>query len=120
MKYVKQFTIIILVSFIGEILKDVIPLPVPASIYGMAIMFAGLLTGIIKLDSVKETGDFLVEIMPIMFIAPGVGLMDSWGIIKPIIVSLSIIIIVTNTIVMAPTGLAATWIIKRTNSKHGE
>lgn len=120
MKYVKQFTIIISVSFIGEILKNIIPLPVPASIYGMAIMFAGLLTGIIKLDSVKETGDFLVEIMPIMFIAPGVGLMDSWGILKPIIVSLSIIVVVTNLIVMAATGLTSQWIIKRTNSEDGE
>lgn len=40
MKLLKQFLIIILVSFIGEILKEVIPFPVPASIYGMIIMFS--------------------------------------------------------------------------------
>ena len=42
MKYLKQFLIILLISFIGEILKAVLPLPVPASIYGMAILFVCL------------------------------------------------------------------------------
>ena len=58
MKYIKQFLIILLISFIGEILKCLLPLPVPASIYGMAILFFCLMTKIIKLDAVKETGKF--------------------------------------------------------------
>ena len=49
MKYVKQFLIIIGISLAGEILKYILPLPIPASIYGMAILFIALLTGIIKL-----------------------------------------------------------------------
>ena len=79
MKYVRQFLIILAISLAGEILKYILPLPIPASIYGMAILFAGLMTGLIKLDSVRETGKFLIEIMPLMFIPAGVGLMDSWG-----------------------------------------
>ena len=55
MKYVKQFVIIIAISFIGEFLKYLLPLPVPASIYGMVLMFVALLTGILKLDDVKDT-----------------------------------------------------------------
>ena len=65
------------ISLIGEILNKLLPLPVPASIYGMVILFAGLLSGIIKLESVKEAGSFLIEIMPVMFIPAGVGLMSS-------------------------------------------
>lgn len=34
MKYLKQFTIILFVSFLGELLHLVIPLPIPASVYG--------------------------------------------------------------------------------------
>ena len=78
MKYLKQFLIILVISLIGEILNKLLPLPVPASIYGMVILFAGLLSGIIKLESVKEAGSFLIEIMPVMFIPAGVGLMSSW------------------------------------------
>ena len=79
MKYIRQFLIILAISFIGELLKYVLPLPIPASIYGMAILFVCLMTGWIKLEAVKETGKFLIEIMPLMFIPAGVGLMVSWG-----------------------------------------
>ena len=47
MKYVKQFFIILLISFVGELFKYLIPLPIPASIYGMVILFIGLMTGLI-------------------------------------------------------------------------
>lgn len=72
MKYIRQFLIILAISFIGELLKYVLPLPIPASIYGMAILFVCLMTGWIKLEAVKETGKFLIEIMPLMFIPAGV------------------------------------------------
>ena len=72
MKYLKQFLIILVISLIGELLNKLLPLPVPASIYGMVILFIGLLSGVIKLSSVKEAGSFLIEIMPVMFIPAGV------------------------------------------------
>lgn len=86
MKYVKQFLIILLISFIGEGLNYLIPAPVPASIYGMVILFVCLCTKVVKLDDVKDTGMFLIEIMPLMFIPAGVGLMKSWGVLKPLVV----------------------------------
>ena len=70
-----------LISFVGEILHALIPLSVPASIYGIIIMFAGLVSGLIPLSAVKETGKFLVDIMGVMFVPPAVGLMESWGLI---------------------------------------
>ena len=66
MKYLKQFLIILAISFIGEILKYIVPLPIPASIYGMVIMFICLQTKILKLDDVKSVGKFLIEIMPVI------------------------------------------------------
>ena len=68
MKYLRQFLLILLISFIGELLHEVLPLPVPASVYGFAILFIGLLSGVIKLAHVKDTGKLLIEIMPVMFI----------------------------------------------------
>ena len=79
MKYIKQFGIILTISFIGELLNKAIPLPIPASIYGMLILFVSLCSGVLKLSHVKETGKFLIAIMPLMFIAPAVGLIDSWN-----------------------------------------
>ena len=48
MRYLKQFTIILTISLLGEVLHYIIPLPVPASIYGLLLMLAALLTGVVK------------------------------------------------------------------------
>ena len=114
MKYLKQFLIILVISLIGELLNKLLPLPVPASIYGMVILFIGLLSGVIKLSSVKEAGSFLIEIMPVMFIPAGVGLMSSWLNLKPIIIPVCIITVVTIFTVMIVSGHVTQFIVKRT------
>lgn len=120
MKYIKQFLIILLISFLGEILKCLLPLPIPASIYGMIILFLGLMTKVIKLESVKETGKFLIEIMPIMFIPAGVGLMTTWGALQPILLPVSIITAVTIITVMVATGWVSQIIIRKSGKKKDE
>lgn len=120
MKLLKQFLIILAISFIGELLKYLLPLPVPASIYGMVILFIGLLTGIIPLASVKDAGKFLIEIMPVMFIPAGVGLMSSWGTLKPVLLPVSIITVVALITVMAATGRVSQFVIRRQKRKENQ
>ena len=67
MKYVRQLLIILFVSFLGELLKSIIPLSIPASIYGMVLLFLALELKILKVSDIKETSNFLIEIMPLMF-----------------------------------------------------
>lgn len=107
MKYLKQFLIILTISFCGELLNMFLPLPVPASIYGMVIMFVLLVTGLLKLEQVKEAAKFLIEIMPVMFIPAGVGLMSSWGALKPMLVPVSVITVVSLVVVMVVSGRVA-------------
>lgn len=118
MKYVKQFLIILTISFIGEILNKTLPLPVPASIYGMVILFVLLCSGILKPDAVRETGKFLIEIMPVMFIPAGVGLMDSWGVLKPILLPVSIITVVSLVLVMGLGGRVTQSVIRHSKKKE--
>ena len=103
MKLLRQFLIILAISFVGEALKYLLPLPVPASIYGMVILFVGLLTGLIKLSWVKDAGKFLIAVMPVMFIPAGVGLMSSWGVLKPMLVPVLVVTVVAIITVMALT-----------------
>lgn len=109
---------ILAISFIGEILKYFLPLPIPASIYGMMILFIGLLTGIIPLEAVKDVGKFLIEIMPVMFIPAGVGLMSSWVNLKPVLLPVSIITVVSIVTVMIATGRTSQCIIRRGKKKE--
>lgn len=117
MKYVKQFLIILVISLLGELLRFLLPLPVPASIYGMVLLFAGLMTGVVKLSSVKETGTFLIEIMPVMFIPAGVGLMTSWGKVQELLLPISVITVLTIVTVMVATGWVSQIIIRRSKEK---
>lgn len=119
MKYIKQLGIILTISFIGEILNHFIPLPIPASIYGLVLMFVCLQTGIIKLDAVKDTADFLIEIMPMMFIPAAVGLIESWEIIQPNALAYVAIAIVSTITVMFAAGHITQFIIRR-SKKEGE
>ena len=112
MKYLHQFMVIIGITFVGELLKYMLPLPIPASIYGMVIMFIGLMTGFIKLDSVKDVGKFLIDIMPVMFIPAGVGLMSSWSVLKPLLIPVGIITVVTIITVMGAAGKTSQVIIR--------
>lgn len=113
MKFLHQFGIILFISFLGEVLHHLIPLPIPASVYGLIILFLALYMGFLKLAQVKETADFLIDIMPIMFMPAAVGLLESWPFLAPIWASLLTITIVTTIIVMAVTGRVAQHILWR-------
>lgn len=112
MRYLKQFLIILLVSFLGEILRYLIPLQVPASIYGLVLMLLALVTGVLKLDQVKETADFLIEIMPVMFIPAAVGIIDAWVDLRAIVVPVTVITVLTTFIVMIVAGRVTQFVIR--------
>lgn len=112
--------IILLVSFAGELLKYVIPLPVPASIYGLVILFILLETGVLKLSAVKDTSVFLIEIMPLMFIPAGVGLMESWGDLNSMLVEVIVIILISTVLVMGISGKVTELVLKRCAGRKGD
>ena len=117
MKYLWQFGIILAVSFVGELLNYVIPLPVPASIYGIVIMFLCLVFHIIPLEAVKDAGHFLVTIMPVMFISPAVGIMESWGLLKADWIPYICITVVSTVVVMAVAGRVTQAVIRLDRKK---
>ena len=120
MKYLKQFGIILFISFLGEILHAVIPLPIPASIYGLVLMLSALMMHILPLSMVRNSGKFLIEIMPLMFIPAAVGLLDSWSVLRPILISVAVITVVTTVAVMAVSGTVTQMIIRRDRRKKHE
>ena len=113
MKYFRQFCIIIVISCLGEICHFWLPLPIPASIYGLLLMLAALCTRLIPLDSVKDAGKFLIDIMPVMFIPAAVGLLESWGVLRPMLIPLLVIVPVTTILVMVVSGRVTQWVIRK-------
>lgn len=119
MKYMIQAGIIATICFIGELLHLFIPLPVPASVYGMVILFVLLCLKVIKLPQVEEVADWLLSIMPIFFIAPSVGLIKSFDSIKGQVLPLIFICFISTILVTVLTGLITQGVIYLQKKKKG-
>lgn len=113
MRLMRQFGLIAAVTCAGELMRYFIPLTIPGSIYGLVLMMLCLILGVIKLEQVKETAEFLIEIMPLMFIPAGVGLMQSWGDLKPILLPVCISTVISTVLVMGVTGRVTEGILRR-------
>ena len=118
MKLLYQFGVILAVTFVGELLYALLPLPIPASIYGLIVMLICLGTKVVKLSQVKIAADFLIDIMPPMFI-PAVGLIVVWGDLKEILIPVVVITCLSTVIVMVCTGKVTQTLIRR-KQKTGE
>jgi len=118
MKYIKQLCIILAVSLLGEALHALIPLPIPASIYGMLLMLVALLTKVIKLEQVEKTADFLVAIMPLMFIPPAVGLVELSHDILPFLLPALLAVFLLTPLTMGASGSVTQALMKKARKPH--
>ena len=117
MKFIFQFLIIMVFAFVGELLHHFIPLPIPASIYGILLLFLALEFKILKVKDIKETSSFLIAIMPIMFLPPAVGIVESWGLIKVSWHPYVLVIGISSVVVMAVSGLVTQMIVRKGGRK---
>ena len=113
MKYLKQFGIICAIAFAGEILNRVLPLPVPASVYGIILRFVLLLTGVLKKESIKEVSSFLIGILPIMFVAPSVGILDAWETLRPFLFPFILLCVLVTVLIFFTAGTASQFVIRK-------
>ena len=119
MKYLKQLAIILAVTCVGEFLKMILPFPIPASIYGLVIMLLLLVTGTVKLDQVDSASVFLIQIMPVMFIPAGVGLIQTWSTFKSAAAAVLFITVATTFVVMTVTGKITDYLVQKHDSRRG-
>ena len=111
MRYLKQIALILLFSFLGEACRFVIPLNIPASIYGMGLLFAALALKLVRVEDVRESGAFLVSLLPLLFVVPTVGLMEYWDLVRPVLIPFALISFVVTILVFAAAGLVTRCII---------
>ncbi len=116
MKYLKEIVWIIAFTFIGEALNAILPLPVPAGVYGLILLLIALMTGLVKLSDVESTSNFLLDTMTMMFIPAAVGIMSVMDIFLPVLLPYLVMIVASTVIVMVSTGLVATFILNRSKS----
>lgn len=111
MRYLRQFLWIIGFTLAGEALHALLPLPVPAAVWGLVLLFIALESGKLKLSSVEDCGQFMLGIMPVLFIAPAVGLMDSWPVLASVWPAVLAIIMLSTVVVFGVSGVVTQGIL---------
>lgn len=106
-KYLFQFARILAFCFLGEFCHAVLPLPIPASIYGLVLLLAALLLGLVQLDDVKEVGLFLTGIFPLLFVPAAAGVMELGSQLMNLLLPAVLAIVPITALVMAVTGMVA-------------
>lgn len=116
MKYLLQFLIIVTIAFLGEVLHYLIPIPISASIYGIILLFIALELRWVKVKDIREVTVFLLAVMPVIFVPPAVGLIDSWDVIARSLIPYIIITVVSTFVVMAVAGWVTQYAIRRNST----
>lgn len=117
MKYIPQLLRIFLFTFLGEVLSLLLPLPIPASIYGLLLLFLALKVKLVRLEQVETAGNLLISILPVLFVAPMVDLMDRWDIMRPALLPSLAVIFVSTVAVFCIAGKVAELVLGRKEKK---
>ena len=113
MKYLTQFLIIMGFTLAGEALQRLIPLPNPASVNGLALLFLALCLKLVKVEQVKETGGFLTSILPILFVSPAVGIVEDWALIRDDLLPILLLLVASTIAAFGISGRIAQAVLKK-------
>ena len=111
--YLKQSTWIFGFTLLGEALHRLLPLPIPAAVYGLVLLFAALCLKLVKVEQINKVSDFLLTILPILFVSPAVNLLESWGILAPHVIPIALLVLSSTVLVFAVAGIVAQLFCKK-------
>lgn len=118
MKYYTQFVIIMGFSLAGEVLQRLIPANIPASVYGLGLLFLALTLKIVKVEQVKTVGGFLISVLPVLFVSPTVSIMEDWVLMKGNLVSIFLLLFLSTILSFAVGGSVTQWVMKKGGKAH--
>ena len=119
MKYLPQFCIILGFTLAGEALQRLLPLPIPASVWGLALLFLALCFGLVKPEQVKDASGFLISVMPVMFVSPAVGIVDNWGLIRPQLLPICLLVAASTMVTFGISGRLTQRLMKKGGDGNG-
>ena len=114
--YLKQSAWIFGFSLLGEALNRLIPLPIPAAVYGLVLLFAALCLKLVKVEQVKDVGGFMTSILPVLFVSPTVGIVEHWALIRPQLLPIALLLVASTVLTFGISGS----ITQRLSRKGGD
>ena len=116
MKIIKQFGIIFSLCWIATVIEGLLPIAFPASVIAMLLLLLCLMTGVLKIDHIREKSDFLLANMAFFFIPAGVNVINYLDILKANWLPLLLLCVITTVITFAATAYSirlTIWLLGR-------
>lgn len=104
MKYMRQLSLILAFSLLGELLHAILPLPIPTAVYGILLLFAALCLGLVRDEQISDTAEFLISILPVFFVAPIVNLVDTGRVIADYILAVVLVVSASTALTFIVSG----------------
>lgn len=120
MKILKGIFIILLHLALGHLCAGLIGDFIPASVWGMVLLFASLMIGLVKPEDVRTVAHFLTDNMTIFFLPAAIGIMDQWGLIKMNLLAWLAVVLISTVLVMLSTGLLQQWLMSISKKRNGD
>jgi len=117
MKYLSQFLIIMGFTLAGEALQRLVPVAIPASVWGLVLLFLALCLKLVKVEQVKEVGGFLSSLLPVLFVGPTVGIVEHWALIKPQLLSIVLLLVASTIVTFVISGGITQWLSRKGGGK---
>ncbi|WP_372714554.1 CidA/LrgA family protein [Ilyobacter sp.] len=99
--------------YAGNLVSNLLSVPVPGTVVGMIFLFFSLHLKLLKLESIERAANILLMNMAILFIPPGVSLIKSLRLLEGSWIKIIFIMIVTTIITIVVTGKFIQYLIGR-------
>ena len=99
-----QLSLIVTICLAGEKVAEMLPFDMPSNICSMLVLLVFLASGVLKMDSISDGADFLLDHMSIFFIPAAVAIMGSFDLLAGNIAKLVAICLITTVLVFFVTS----------------
>ena len=106
----RQFLIVLVIAFSGEIINYSFNTPIPGNVIAMMLLLILLSWGVVKLKMIEKVTKFMLDHLALFFIPPGVSLIKNLEQLKSEWAAILTIVIISTIVIMVVTGLTIQFI----------
>ncbi|MCI2789306.1 antiholin-like murein hydrolase modulator LrgA [Staphylococcus warneri] len=111
--FFQQALTLAVILFISKIIEEIMPIPMPASVIGLVLLFIALCTGIVKLEQVESVGTALTNNISFLFVPAGISVINSLPILSKSPILIILLIIISTIFLLVCTGYASQLLVTK-------
>lgn len=112
LRLLKEIAIIFLICIAGSAVSALIPVPTPASVVSMVLLFLCFILKILKPNQIRTTSGYLLDNMAFFFVPSGVEIMTVFDTVKSNVVGILVICLLSTVVTFAATAYTVIAVMK--------